>query len=120
MLKDVPRAMLIDGVRTVAAGDSLLAPAITQRLIERYVASPPPSEGPPPELDNLSPRERDTLLRLAQGRSNAEIAGELYVSEATVKTHVAAVLRKLDLRDRIQAVVWAYESGLVRPGQRPT
>jgi DNA-binding NarL/FixJ family response regulator len=112
--------VLIDGIRTVAAGDSLLAPAITRRLIERYVASPPPSPGPPRELDDLSPRERETLLRLAQGRSNAEIAGELFVSEATVKTHVAGVLRKLGLRDRVQAVVWAYESGLVRPGERLT
>ena len=117
MLKDVPRATVVEGVRTIAAGESLLAPAITRRLIERYASGPPERSGPPPLLDLLSPRERDTVIRLARGRSNAEIAGELVLSEATVKTHVAAVLRKLELRDRTQAVVWAYETGFVRPGE---
>jgi DNA-binding NarL/FixJ family response regulator len=117
MLKDVPRAALIDAVRTVAAGDSLLAPSVTRRLIERYAGGPPEPAGPPAELARLSPREQDVLFRLARGLSNAEIARELVLSEATVKTHVAAVLRKLELRDRVQAVVWAYESGLVRPGE---
>jgi DNA-binding NarL/FixJ family response regulator len=117
MLKDVPRATLIDAVRTIAAGDSLLAPTITRRLIERYAAGPPERSEPPPQLLLLSPREQDALLRLARGLSNAEIARELVLSEATVKTHVAAVLRKLELRDRVQAVVWAYESGLIRPGE---
>ena len=116
MLKDVPRASVIAAVRTIAAGDSLLAPAITRRLIERYAAGAPETAGPPAELALLSPREKDTLLRLARGRSNAEIASELFLSEATIKTHVAAVLRKLELRDRTQAVVWAYENGIIRPG----
>jgi len=115
MLKDVPRATLLDAVRTVAAGDALLAPAITRRLIERYAAEQRHLPAPP-ELSELSEREHATLLRLARGRSNAEIARELHVAEATVKTHVAAVLRKLSLRDRTQAVVWAYETGFVRPG----
>jgi len=117
LLKDVPRATVVEGVRTIAAGESLLAPAITRRLIERYASEPPGRAGPPPGLELLSPRERDTVIRLARGRSNAEIAGELVLSEATVKTHVAAVLRKLELRDRTQAVIWAYETGLVRPGE---
>jgi DNA-binding NarL/FixJ family response regulator len=116
MLKDVPRASVIAAVRTIAAGDSLLAPAITRRLIERYASGPPETADPPAELALLSPREKDTLLRLARGRSNAEIASDLFLSEATVKTHVAAVLRKLELRDRTQAVVWAYENGIIRPG----
>jgi DNA-binding NarL/FixJ family response regulator len=116
MLKDVPRASVIAAVRTIAAGDSLLAPAITRRLIERYAAGPPETADPPEALALLSPRENDTLLRLARGRSNAEIASDLFLSEATIKTHVAAVLRKLELRDRTQAVIWAYENGVVRPG----
>jgi DNA-binding NarL/FixJ family response regulator len=117
MLKDVPRATLIQGVRTVAGGEALLAPAITRRLIERYVSEP--EQPVAPELSHLSEREREALARLARGRSNAEIAGELCVAEATVKTHVAAVLRKLDLRDRTHAVIWAYESGFVRAGDDP-
>jgi DNA-binding NarL/FixJ family response regulator len=120
MLKDVPRASVIAAVRTIAAGDSLLAPAITRRLIERYAAGPPEATDPPAELALLSPREKDTLLRLARGRSNAEIASDLFLSEATIKTHVAAVLRKLELRDRTQAVVWAYEHGIVRAGSLDT
>jgi DNA-binding NarL/FixJ family response regulator len=116
LLKDVPRAALVEAVRTVAAGDALLAPTITRRLIERFVASPSPTAPPPSDLVDLSERERDVLLCLVRGRSNAEVAADLHVSEATVKTHVAAVLRKLGVRDRVQAVVWAYESGLVRPG----
>jgi DNA-binding NarL/FixJ family response regulator len=116
LLKDVPRATLIDGVRTVAAGESLLAPAITRKLIERFVSGPLVTDERPAEMALLSGREQDVLMRIARGRSNAEIAAELFLSEATVKTHVAAVLRKLDLRDRVQAVVWAYESGLVQRG----
>ena len=116
LLKDVPRATLIDGVRTVAAGESLLAPAITRKLIERFVSAPLVTDERPAEMALLSGREQDVLMRIARGRSNAEIAAELFLSEATVKTHVAAVLRKLDLRDRVQAVVWAYESGLVQRG----
>jgi DNA-binding NarL/FixJ family response regulator len=116
LLKDVPRATLIDGVRTVAAGESLLAPAITRKLIERFVSGPLVTDERPAEMALLSGREQDVLMRIARGRSNAEIAAEMFLSEATVKSHVAAVLRKLDLRDRVQAVVWAYESGLVQRG----
>ena len=117
MLKDVPRATVIEAVRTIAAGETLLAPAVTRRLIERYAAGPPGHRAQPPQLDDLSPRERDVLAQLARGRSNAEIAGDLVLSEATIKTHVAAILRKLHLRDRTHVVVWAYETGLVRPGE---
>jgi DNA-binding NarL/FixJ family response regulator len=117
LLKDAPRSALVHGIRTVAAGEALLAPAITRRLIERFVSQPPPADTPPPELAELTERERDVLLRLARGRANAEIARELFVSEATVKTHVAHVLRKLGLRDRVQAVVYAYEAGLVQRGE---
>jgi DNA-binding NarL/FixJ family response regulator len=117
LLKDVPRSTLIQAVRTVAAGDALLAPAITRRLIEQYVSQPPPTRALPGELNELTQREHDVLLRLARGRSNSEIGRELFLSEATVKTHVAHVLRKLALRDRVQAVVYAYETGLVHPGQ---
>ena len=119
LLKDVPRAQLIDGVRTVAAGDALLAPAITRRLIEQFVKRPPASIRPlPPSLDALTARELEVLKLVAGGLSNSEIAARLVVSEATVKTHVAHALAKLDLRDRVQAVVFAYESGLVEPGDR--
>jgi DNA-binding NarL/FixJ family response regulator len=116
LLKDVPRSTLIQGVRTVATGEALLAPTITRRLIERFVSQPPPTQARPRELDELTDREQDVLLRLARGRSNTEIARELFLSEATVKTHVAHVLRKLGLRDRVHAVVYAYEAGLVSPG----
>jgi DNA-binding NarL/FixJ family response regulator len=117
LLKDIPRSQLIEGVRTVAGGEALLAPTITKRLIEQFVRRPPASVRPlPPKLDALTAREREVLQLLARGRSNAEIATELCVSEATVKTHVAHALAKLDLRDRVQAVVFAYESGLIEPG----
>jgi DNA-binding NarL/FixJ family response regulator len=117
LLKDIPRSQLIEGVRTVARGEALLAPTITKRLIEQFVRRPPASVRPlPPKLDALTAREREVLQLVARGRSNAEIATALYVSEATVKTHVAHALAKLDLRDRVQAVVFAYESGLIEPG----
>ena len=116
LLKDVPRSTLIQGVRTVATGEALLAPTITRRLIERFVDQPPPTRARPRELDQLTDREQDVLLHLARGRSNTEIARALFLSEATVKTHVAHVLRKLGLRDRVHAVVYAYEAGLVTPG----
>jgi DNA-binding NarL/FixJ family response regulator len=117
LLKDVPRSQLIEGVRTVANGDALLAPAITRRLIEQFVRRPPASvRALPAKLDELTPREAEVLKLVAQGHSNAEIAAELYVSDATVKTHVAHALTKLDLRDRVHAVVFAYESGLIEPG----
>jgi DNA-binding NarL/FixJ family response regulator len=116
LLKDVPRAQLIAGVRTVAAGDALLAPAITRRLIEQCVKRPPASIRPlPPQVDELTARELEVLRLVARGRSNSEIAGQLVVSEATVKTHISHALQKLGLRDRVQAVVFAYESGLVEP-----
>jgi DNA-binding NarL/FixJ family response regulator len=118
LLKDAPRSQLIQGVRTVATGDALLAPAITRRLIEQFVRRPPASiRSLPPKLSELTVRELEVLKLVAGGRSNAEIAAELYVSEATVKTHVGHALRKLGLRDRVQAVVFAYENGLVEPGE---
>jgi len=117
LLKDAGREQLVAAIRTVAAGDALLAPRITRRLVEDYVRRPRPGEGTPPELANLSDREVEVLRLVARGRSNAEIAAELYVSDTTVKTHVAHIMQKLRLRDRIQAVVLAYESGLVQPGE---
>ncbi|HEU0305274.1 MAG TPA: response regulator [Gaiellaceae bacterium] len=117
LLKDVPPEQLVEGIRAVASGDALLAPAITRRVIEEFVRRPPSSAGvPPPALEELTRREVEVLRLMARGRSNAEIANELYVSETTVKTHVAHVLTKLDVRDRVQAVVFAYESGVVEPG----
>jgi DNA-binding NarL/FixJ family response regulator len=117
LLKTAPPARLVEAVRTVAAGEALLAPTVTRRLVERFVSGPPPGQSPPPELAELTDREREVLTLIARGRSNSEIAGDLFVSEATVKTHVNRVLAKLDLRDRVQAVVLAYECGLVRPGE---
>jgi DNA-binding NarL/FixJ family response regulator len=116
LLKDATREQLAGAVRTVAAGDSLLAPAITQRLIEDFCRRPPPSAAPPAAAQDLSPRELDVFRLVAEGLSNAEIAERLVLSEATIKSHVARILGKLELRDRVQAVVLAYESGLVRPG----
>ena len=117
LLKDVPREQLVAGVRIVASGESLLAPAITRRLIEAFVRRPPPGSGVPPELEELSAREVEVLKLVARGLSNAEIACRLVVSATTVKTHVANILQKLRLRDRVQAVVLAYESGLVQAGE---
>jgi DNA-binding NarL/FixJ family response regulator len=116
LLKDVRPEQLAEAVRVVAAGDSLLAPAITQRLIAEFVRRPPPGSDAPTELSELTERELEVLKLIARGLSNGEIASELFVSEATVKTHVTHVLSKLKLRDRVQAVVLAYESGLVLPG----
>jgi DNA-binding NarL/FixJ family response regulator len=116
LLKDVRREQLVHAIRTVAAGDALLAPALVRRLVEDFCQRPPPGVGPPPALAELTNREFEVLRLVARGLSNAEIAKELFVSEATVKTHLAHVMQKLDLRDRVQAVVLAYESGLVRPG----
>jgi DNA-binding NarL/FixJ family response regulator len=116
LLKDVRPEQLAEAVRVVAAGDSLLAPAITQRLIAEFVRRPPPGSGAPTELSELTERELEVLKLIARGLSNGEIASELFVSEATVKTHVTHVLSKLKVRDRVQAVVLAYESGLVLPG----
>jgi DNA-binding NarL/FixJ family response regulator len=115
LLKDVLPGDLIAAVRVVAAGDGLIAPTITKRLIEQFARSAPPST-PPPELESLTPREVEVLTLIARGLSNREIAAELVLSEATVKTHVNRVLGELEVRDRVQAVVLAYEAGLVTPG----
>lgn len=115
LLKDAPAAQLVTAIRVIAAGEALLAPSITRRLIEEF-ARRPPSNARPAELEALSPRELDVLRLVARGLSNAEIATELYVGDATVKTHVSRILQKLTLRDRVQAVVLAYESGLLQPG----
>jgi DNA-binding NarL/FixJ family response regulator len=117
LLKDVPAQQLAAGVRMVAAGEALLAPSITRRLIEEFAATPEAAP-PPPGLDELTPREFEVFRLIARGLSNAEIADELVVSDATVKSHVAHVLMKLNVRDRVQAVVLAYEAGVVSPGQR--
>jgi DNA-binding NarL/FixJ family response regulator len=115
LLKDVLPEDLIAAVRVVAAGDGLIAPTITKRLIEQFVRTAPPS-APPPALESLTPREVEVLTLVARGRSNGEIADELVLSQATVKTHVKRILAKLAVRDRVQAVVLAYEAGLVTPG----
>jgi DNA-binding NarL/FixJ family response regulator len=116
LLKNAPPEQLISAVRVVAAGDALLSPSITRRVIEQFTRLPPP--GGTDTLAGLTDRERAVLKLIARGLSNAEIAAELFVSDATVKSHVAHLLAKLQLRDRVQAVVVAYESGLVRPGIR--
>jgi DNA-binding NarL/FixJ family response regulator len=116
LLKDAPATELVRGVRVVAAGEALLAPSVTRRLIEE-VAPAGTSRTKPPGLDDLTAKEREVLELLARGRSNAEIAEALFVGEATVKTHVGHVLTKLGVRDRVQAVVLAYEAGVVRPGE---
>jgi DNA-binding NarL/FixJ family response regulator len=118
--KDVPREQLVAGVRIVAGGESLLAPTITRRLIEAFIRRPPSGSAVPPELEDLSAREVEVLKLVASGLTNAEIAERLVVSATTVKTHVANMLQKLRLRDRVQAVVLAYESGLVQPGEATT
>lgn len=116
LLKDTSPEDLVDAVRTAMAGAAMLSPAITRRLIESYVARPDPTAAPA-ALAAVSERELDVLRLLAAGRTNGEIAAELYVAESTVKSHVARLLQKLDLRDRVQAVVFAYETGIVRPGR---
>ncbi len=115
LLKDAPPERLVDGVRTVARGEALLAPALTRRLIERYLAAPAPGAASDPAPD-LTPREREVWLLIARGLSNQEVGQRLFLSEATVKAHVTRLLAKLGVRDRVQAVVLAYESGLVLPG----
>ncbi|HEY3830768.1 MAG TPA: response regulator transcription factor [Acidimicrobiia bacterium] len=118
LLKDAPPEQLTAAVRMIADGEALLAPSITRRLIEQFVAPSPRTERPA-ALDELSPRELEVFQMLARGHTNREIATELFVSETTVKTHVARILTKLDLRDRVQAVVLAYESGVITPGLPP-
>jgi DNA-binding NarL/FixJ family response regulator len=116
LLKNAPPEDLVRAVRVVAAGDSLLAPRVTTRLIEAFCEQPAPPPAPPRELEQLTTREREVLTLLAQGLSNREIAEGLVVSHGTVRTHVARILMKLDLRDRVQAVVLAYETGIITPG----
>ena len=116
LLKTAPPVQLVDAVRTVAAGEALLAPTVTRRLIEEFVRRPPPGDQAPERLAALTDREREVMALIARGLSNGEIAERLFLSGATVKTHVNRILGKLDLRDRVQAVVLAYETGLVRPG----
>jgi DNA-binding NarL/FixJ family response regulator len=117
LLKDAPRADLVAAVRVAAAGDALLAPSVTRRLIEAFAKRPASMAPAPSRLSSLTPRERDILLLVARGQSNTEIAAGLVVSEATVKTHIGHLLAKLGLRDRVQAVILAYETGAVIPGQ---
>jgi DNA-binding NarL/FixJ family response regulator len=117
MLKDAPPEELLAAVEVVARGDALIAPAVTRSVIEEFVRRSPAPGPPPPVLDGLTEREREVLELLARGLSNAEIADRLVVSSGTVKTHVAHVLSKLDLRDRVQAVILAYEAGVITPGR---
>ncbi len=117
LLKDVTPAKLVEAIRIVAGGDALLAPSVTRRLLERFAAALPAGDQSSKVLGQLTPRETEVLRLLAAGLSNAEIASELVVSEATVKTHISSLLRKLGLRDRVQAVILAYETGLVGLGK---
>jgi len=119
LLKDVAPEKLLAGIRIIAQGDSLLSPSVTRRLIESFVRDGRQSREPPPVLEELTPRELEILQLVARGLSNSEIAEQLVVSSTTIKTHVARVLMKLALRDRIQAVVFAYENGVIRPGAEP-
>jgi DNA-binding NarL/FixJ family response regulator len=117
LLKDAPPQQMIDAVHAAAAGDALIAPSITRRLLAEFVRRPAPNIATE-AVAALTDREHDVLLRLGRGMSNAEIAADLYLGEATVKTHVGNLLTKLNLRDRVQAVVFAYETGLIAPGDR--
>jgi len=118
LLKDLDPDDLVEAVRVVARGDALVAPAVTRRLIDAFAQATPEPTAPSAALDDLTERETETLRLVAEGLSNAEIAERLVVGSATVKTHVASLLRKLSLRDRVQLVVFAYEHGVVRPGRR--
>jgi DNA-binding NarL/FixJ family response regulator len=119
LLKDAPPEDMVDAVRVVARGDALIAPSVTRRLLDRFASKlPDPDRGRPSSLEVLTARELEVLGLVARGMSNAEIADALVVSETTVKTHVGRILSKLDLRDRVQAVVLAYETGIVQPGMR--
>jgi DNA-binding NarL/FixJ family response regulator len=116
LLKDVQPGQLVDAIRVVAEGDALLAPSVTRRLLDRFANALPDKKPPPSSVSGLTEREIEVLRLMASGLSNAELADRLFVSEATVKSHVSNLLRKLDVRDRVQAVILAYEAGLVRPG----
>jgi DNA-binding NarL/FixJ family response regulator len=117
VLKDDPPEQLLSAIRTVAGGDALLSPAVTKRVIERFARIPQPA--PPKQLDELTDRELDVFRLIARGLSNAEIGQELFISDTTVKTHITHILQKLDLRDRVQAVVLAYESGVMQDRAAP-
>ena len=120
LLKDVPPEALVDAIRVVARGEALLAPAVTRRLLDRFAGRlPSPSAAPPPGLADLTARELEVLRLVARGMSNREIADELILGETTVKTHVSRIFMKLDLRDRVQAVILAYEVGIIRTGESP-
>ena len=119
MLKDAPPEELLAAIEIVARGDALIAPAVTRSVIEEFTRRSPPQNPPLPALDELTTREREVLELLARGLSNAEIAQRLVVSDGTIKTHVAHVLSKLNLRDRVQAVILAYESGIITPTHKP-
>ena len=116
LLKDVPPEDLVEAIRIVAGGDALLAPSVTRKLIDRFAQLPVSATGSPPGLDQLTERELEVFGLLARGLSNAEIAELLFVGETTIKTHVGRILTKLQLRDRVQVVVLAYESGVIQPG----
>jgi DNA-binding NarL/FixJ family response regulator len=118
LLKGAPTEQVIEAVRVVASGDALISPSVTRRLIDEFARRPRSDATPPPELEELTAREREVLELVACGRSNPEIADELVVSAATVKTHVAHILMKLGVRDRVQAVILLYESGAIQPGGR--
>ena len=115
LLKDAPADQLVGAIRILAGGDALIDPSVTRRLISRFAVAARPPEAAPPELDELTPRELEVLRLVARGLSNTEIARELVIEENTVKTHVSRILMKLDLRDRVQVVVLAYESGFITP-----
>jgi DNA-binding NarL/FixJ family response regulator len=117
LLKDTPSVQLVSSLRSVASGDAVVSPSVTRRLLDRFLGGASGELRDASMLDVLTEREREVMLLMAQGLSNTEIARKLFLSEATVKTHVGRVLSKLDLRDRVQAVVLAYETGLVRPGE---
>jgi DNA-binding NarL/FixJ family response regulator len=117
LLKDAPPEELLAAIDVVARGDALLAPAITQGVIEQFVRRPPPAAGPPARLKELTAREAEVMQLLVRGASNSQLATTLFVSEATVRTHVTHILAKLDLPDRIHTVIYAYETGIVQPGE---
>ena len=115
LLKRTPAASLVEGIRVIAGGDALLAPSVTRRLIDQFARSPEPGKREAKPLELLSPREREVLTLVAKGLSNSECSGQLFMSEGTVKTHVKRIYTKLDLRDRTQAVIFAYDAGMVDP-----
>jgi DNA-binding NarL/FixJ family response regulator len=117
LVKDAPREQIVKGITAVAAGEALASPSVTRRLIERFVDAPGPAPTRPRELEQLTPRENEVLELMARGLSNSELAERLYLSEKTIKTHVGRILMKLGLRDRVQAVILAYEAGIVVPGR---